>query len=103
MVFVQEWVCGLGTRCLVRDNVVSLERARRRRAGAMRLDSTATDPPMVAWMLCRYLATVGGLRWVRLDAVADQTKIPLEKLIVGAAYAHMRGWAKAQWEVGRPL
>jgi hypothetical protein len=58
---------------------------------------------MVARVLCRYLATVGGSRWVRLDAVADQTKIPQEKLIAGAAYAHMRGWAEAQWEAGRPL
>ncbi len=89
--------------CLVWDNVVSLERARRRHAGAMRSDSTATDPPMVARVLCRYLATVGGSRWVRLDAVAEQTKITQEKLIVGAAYAHMRGWAEAQWEAGRPL
>ena len=69
----------------------------------MRSDSTATDPPMAARVLCRYLATVGGSRWVRLDAVADQTKIPLEKLIVGAAYAHMRGWAEVQWEAGRSL
>ena len=53
---------------------------------------------MVARVLYRYLATVGGSRWVRLDAVADQTKIPLEELIIGAAYAHMRDWAEAQWE-----
>jgi hypothetical protein len=58
----------------------------------MRSDSTATDPPMVARTLCRYLATVGGLLWVRVDAVAEQTSIPQEKVIAGAAYAHICGW-----------
>ena len=58
----------------------------------MRSDSTETDPPMVARMLCRFLATVGGSHWVRVDAVAEQTEIPQEKVIAGAAYGHMRGW-----------
>ena len=47
---------------------------------------------MVARMLCRFLATVGGSHWVRVDAVAEQTKIPLASVIAGAAYAHIRGW-----------
>jgi hypothetical protein len=58
----------------------------------MRSDSTETDPPMVARMLCCFLATVGGSHWVRVDAVAEQTKIPLERVIAGAAYGHIRGW-----------
>ena len=58
----------------------------------MRSDATEADPPMVALVLCRLLATVGGSRWVRVDAVAEQTKIPKEKVIAGAAYAHICGW-----------
>ena len=58
----------------------------------MRSDSTETDPPMVARMLCRFLATVGGSHWVRVDAVAEQTKIPLERVIAGVAYGHICGW-----------
>ena len=59
----------------------------------MRSNATDTDPPMVARLLCRFLATVGGSHWIRVDAVAEQTKIPLERVVAGAAYAHMRGWA----------
>jgi hypothetical protein len=58
----------------------------------MRSDATEADPPMVARVLCCLLATVGGSRWVRVDAVAEQTKIPKEKVIAGAAYGHICGW-----------
>ena len=64
---------------------------------------------MVARMLCRFLATVGGSHWVRVDAVAEQTKIPLASVIAGAAYAHIRGWlvyatdSVMLTETGRPL
>jgi hypothetical protein len=58
----------------------------------MRLDATEADPPMVARMLCRFLVTVGGSHWVSVDAVAEQTRFPQEKVIAGAAYAHICGW-----------
>jgi len=73
-------------------NVVSLVQARRRRAAEMRSDFTAIDPPMVARVLCRCLATVGSSHSFRLDAVVKQTKIPQEKMIAAAVYAHIRGW-----------
>jgi hypothetical protein len=58
----------------------------------MRSDTTEADPPMVARMLCHFLATAGGSHWVSVDAVAEQTKFPQERVIAGAAYAHICGW-----------
>ncbi len=83
-----------------RTVVVSLAEARRKRGAASRPDDTTLssvvrDPEGLALALCRDLAAApdGHAPWILLAGIAKRTNVPEEDLIIGAAYAHVRGWA----------
>jgi len=76
-------------------NVVSLEQARRERGVPYDIKLTAVgsdDPNALARRLCQHLATAGAGRPALLDSIVGRMMMSEEEIIVGAAYAHVRGW-----------
>src|SRR5262249_17910284 len=53
------------------------------------------DPGVVARRLCSNLAarSCNWCPWFALDTIADRMAVSKEDVVVGAAYAHARGWA----------
>ena len=74
------------------SNIVSILHARRERE--TRALAEKWSPEAIARKLCGDVAEICGpnCRWVSMDAIAQETSLSEEDVIVGAVYAHALGW-----------